>query len=284
MLAVEQSLRERVLSQGPIVIGGPCAAENREQVITSAEEAAKRGVPIVRAPLWKPRTRPSPFMGLAGGFPEDLSSINPEVLSLIHEVGDRGRVYATEVLVVAQAAAVVNEVRRVDEKRPVMIWVGSRNYNQVVQMEIGQAVRGDKNVLLGVKNPMWREEGAPWQGAVEYVIHGCQDPEQVILIHRGFQPWNKKATIYRNIPDFKLAAEIKQKTGLPVLADVSHMGGNAELVMKLARRAMRYHHNGVGLDGLMLEIHSNENVEARVTDKEQQLTWIQVDQLLEDLK
>ncbi|MBI5221204.1 MAG: hypothetical protein HY979_00155, partial [Candidatus Magasanikbacteria bacterium] len=41
-----------------IIIAGPCAAESREQVIKSAREAKKRGVKILRASLWKPRTEP----------------------------------------------------------------------------------------------------------------------------------------------------------------------------------------------------------------------------------
>ena len=48
----------------PFVIAGPCSAESREQMIATAKEIAeKAAVSVLRAGIWKPRTRPDSFEG-----------------------------------------------------------------------------------------------------------------------------------------------------------------------------------------------------------------------------
>ena len=48
----------------PLYIAGPCSAESREQVLAAAEALANLGVPIFRAGVWKPRTKPGSFEGM----------------------------------------------------------------------------------------------------------------------------------------------------------------------------------------------------------------------------
>src|SRR5919112_4438207 len=49
----------------PLIISGPCSAETEEQVIETATRLAKTGkVDILRAGIWKPRTRPGMFEGI----------------------------------------------------------------------------------------------------------------------------------------------------------------------------------------------------------------------------
>ncbi len=47
----------------PLYIAGPCAAESREQLLTTARAVAAAGVGWLRAGVWKPRTRPGSFEG-----------------------------------------------------------------------------------------------------------------------------------------------------------------------------------------------------------------------------
>ncbi|HPI71593.1 MAG TPA: 3-deoxy-7-phosphoheptulonate synthase, partial [Tenuifilaceae bacterium] len=48
----------------PLIIAGPCSAENRQQVIDTALELAKLNrVHVFRAGIWKPRSRPGSFQG-----------------------------------------------------------------------------------------------------------------------------------------------------------------------------------------------------------------------------
>ena len=48
----------------PIIVSGPCSAESEEQVMETAERLADKGIDVLRAGIWKPRTRPGSFEGL----------------------------------------------------------------------------------------------------------------------------------------------------------------------------------------------------------------------------
>src|SRR6202521_295206 len=49
----------------PLIIAGPCSAETEDQVIETAVRLCKTGmVDIMRAGIWKPRTRPGSFEGI----------------------------------------------------------------------------------------------------------------------------------------------------------------------------------------------------------------------------
>ena len=48
----------------PLVIGGPCSAETEEQVLKIAHELKDTDVTVLRAGIWKPRTRPGMFEGV----------------------------------------------------------------------------------------------------------------------------------------------------------------------------------------------------------------------------
>src|SRR3982751_2536981 len=49
----------------PLIISGPCSAETEEQVIETATRLASTGkIDMLRAGIWKPRTRPGSFEGI----------------------------------------------------------------------------------------------------------------------------------------------------------------------------------------------------------------------------
>ena len=49
----------------PVVISGPCSAESRNQVLETCQHISESGrVSILRAGIWKPRTRPNSFEGV----------------------------------------------------------------------------------------------------------------------------------------------------------------------------------------------------------------------------
>src|SRR5688500_17114663 len=49
----------------PLIISGPCSAETEDQVLATAQRLAATGkVDILRAGIWKPRTRPGSFEGI----------------------------------------------------------------------------------------------------------------------------------------------------------------------------------------------------------------------------
>ena len=48
----------------PIIIAGPCSAESEQQVFETAKGLKAAGVEVLRAGIWKPRTRPNCFEGV----------------------------------------------------------------------------------------------------------------------------------------------------------------------------------------------------------------------------
>ncbi len=49
----------------PLVIAGPCSAETEEQMLESAMQIKNEGFAhVIRAGVWKPRTRPGSFEGM----------------------------------------------------------------------------------------------------------------------------------------------------------------------------------------------------------------------------
>src|SRR5438045_2039839 len=47
-----------------LIIAGPCGAESREQVLNTAAALSKESkIKVLRAGIWKPRTRPNSFEG-----------------------------------------------------------------------------------------------------------------------------------------------------------------------------------------------------------------------------
>ncbi len=56
---------QQVWKKRPMIISGPCSAETEEQVLETATRLAKTGkVAMLRAGIWKPRTRPGSFEGI----------------------------------------------------------------------------------------------------------------------------------------------------------------------------------------------------------------------------
>ena len=48
----------------PLVIAGPCSAETEEQLLTIAHQLKETDATVLRAGIWKPRTRPGNFEGV----------------------------------------------------------------------------------------------------------------------------------------------------------------------------------------------------------------------------
>src|SRR3954465_6634263 len=62
---VSKELVQEKWNKRPLIISGPCSAETEEQVIETAVRLHKTGkVDIMRAGIWKPRTRPGSFEGI----------------------------------------------------------------------------------------------------------------------------------------------------------------------------------------------------------------------------
>ena len=62
---VKRKTMAEVWNKRPLIISGPCSAETEEQVLATASRLAETGwVDMLRAGIWKPRTKPGMFEGI----------------------------------------------------------------------------------------------------------------------------------------------------------------------------------------------------------------------------
>lgn len=242
-----------------VFIIGPCAAESKEQILASAKEAKKRKVDFMRVSLWKPRTKPG-FEGIQeAGIPFMVAAakmgLNP----------------ATEVILPSHAQQVIKKVLAATKTGKVMVWIGARNQNHYIQQEIARIAAKHDRAYLMIKNQPWTSLDH-WEGIIEHVLTGGIPKDRLIICHRGFTPNGHNPHGYRNVPDFDMAMKLREKTGLPMIFDPSHTGGSVQNVQRIAKEASQHE-----FDGLIVEVHPDPT--NAITDKTQQLTWEQFDQL-----
>ena len=70
----------------PIIIAGPCSAESEQQVFETAKGLKAAGVEVLRAGIWKPRTRPNCFQ-ISAGMGTPLNKDTMKELGVLDEAG-----------------------------------------------------------------------------------------------------------------------------------------------------------------------------------------------------
>jgi chorismate mutase len=247
----------------PIIIAGPCSAESDEQMDIAFEEAAKRHVDFVRCNLYKPRDIPA-FDGLGEKGAHLLgkaarAGLNPALEVMLPEHVD-----------MAMDAALPH----LSEDGKLLVWIGARNQNHIIQDEIARRTAKDPRVWLMVKNQPWVAE-RHWAGILTWVLDAGMPPERVLNCYRGYTPsyGDKNPEGFRNLVNFEEAMRVKENSGLPMLFDPSHTGGTVENVFKMAEMSAAY-----DFDGMIIELHHDPA--HAYTDAKQQLTWPQFDELL----
>ena len=214
----------------PLIISGPCSAENEEQVISTAKQLALiKNVKVYRAGLWKPRTRPNYFEGVGSkGFPW-LQKVK------------RGTN-----LKIAVEVARPKHVEECLEHGIDILWIGARTVvNPFSVQEIAESLKGT-NIPILVKNPI-NPDLKLWMGALERV--NKSGIKKLVAVHRGFYSLNR--SIYRNPPMWEIPIELKRLVpSIPILIDPSHICGNTELLADIAQKGM-----DLEMNGLMIESH-----------------------------
>jgi 3-deoxy-7-phosphoheptulonate synthase len=223
---------------GLVVMAGPCAAETREQVMSTARVAKEAGATILRGGAFKPSTSPYSFRGLGESGLKILAQAREET----------GLPLITEVLTPQDVELVV---RYAD-----ILQVGARNMQNFTLLdEVGRA---DKPVMLKRGMSATIEE---WLLAVEYIL--SQGNRRVILCERGIRTFENYT---RNTMDVSAIPIIKKLSHLPVIADPSHGTGKWYLVAPMALAAV-----AAGADGLMIEVHPSPDTALK--DGAQSLTF-----------
>lgn len=247
---------QQVWKKRPMIISGPCSAETEEQVLETATRLAKTGkVDMLRAGIWKPRTRPGSFEGIgAKGLPWMQQAKKITGLPVTVEVATAKQV----------EDALTFEVD--------VLWIGARTtVNPFSVQEIADALRG-VDVPVLIKNPI-NPDLELWLGAVERVAKA--GIKQVGLIHRGFSSYGN--TEYRNAPMWHLAIEMKRRNPeLLMINDPSHISGRRDILLDVAQKAI-----DLDMDGLIIESHIDPD--KAWSDAKQQVTPERLGEMLSQI-
>ncbi|MFY9465673.1 MAG: chorismate mutase [Sediminibacterium sp.] len=259
---MEQTLQQAVdikqlLTKRPLIISGPCSAETEEQVMQTAIRLAATGkVDILRAGIWKPRTRPGSFEG----------------------VGTKGLPWLQQArkatgLPVAIEVATGKQVEDALHFGVDVLWIGARTtVNPFSVQDVADALKG-VDVPVLIKNPI-NPDLELWIGAVERVAKaGIQN---IGLIHRGFSSYGN--TEYRNAPMWHLAIEMKRRNpGMLMINDPSHICGRRDILAAVAQKAI-----DLDFDGLIIESHIDPD--NAWSDAKQQVTPERLAEMLNGIK
>jgi len=232
-----------------LLIAGPCAVENREQITTISEYLSKLNIKFLRGGAYKPRTSPYSFQGL-----------KTEGLQLMREAADKfGLGVVSEILS-------IDKISELEEYTDIL-QVGTRNMqNYPLLKALGKSKRP---ILLKRGMSSTIEE---WLLAAEYIVSSGN--EKVILCERGIRTF-ENAT--RNTLDIAAIPLVKTLSHLPVILDPSQGTGIRDLVPPVSAAAI-----AAGADGLIIEVHNQPN--EALSDGDQSLYLDQLKDLLPTLK
>jgi 3-deoxy-7-phosphoheptulonate synthase len=207
-----------------VLMAGPCAVEDVDQLILATEAVRAGGARILRGGAYKPRTSPYSFQGLGR-----------RGLLMLRTVADRfGMAFVTEVISPEDVPLVADYAD--------MLQIGARNMANYRLLE--EAGRSGRPVLLK------RGLGSTVDElllAAEYVL--AQGNPDVALCERGIRTFE---TATRFTLDIGAVPILKQRSPLPVVLDPSHAAGDAALVGPMARAGI-----AAGADALLIEVHPN---------------------------
>ncbi len=232
-----------------VVIGGPCAVESEEQILSAARIVKAAGGTALRGGAFKPRSSPYSFQG--------MGKIGLELLARARE--ETGLPIVTEAMD-AEGAQMVADVAD-------CIQIGARNMQNYSLLK---AV-GKMNKPVLIKRGMAATINDLLLSA-EYVL--SEGNENVILCERGVRSFDPAA---RNMLDLTSIPIVHRLSHLPIIADPSHGTGLRDKVIPMARAAV-----AAGADGVLIEVHPEPD--RALSDGAQSLYPDQFTQLVGELR
>ncbi len=246
----------QVWNKRPLIISGPCSAETEEQVLQTAQRLAATGkVDVLRAGIWKPRTKPGLFEGIG------VKGL-PWLAQARKETG----------LPVAVEVATAKHVEDALQFDVDILWIGARTtVNPFSVQEVADALRGT-NVPVLIKNPI-NPDLELWSGAIERIQKA--GVQEIGMIHRGFSNYGNME--YRNAPMWHLPIEMKRRfPEMLLISDPSHICGNRLMLQAVSQKSI-----DLDFGGLMLESHIDPD--NAWSDAKQQVTPERLKEILEAL-
>jgi 3-deoxy-7-phosphoheptulonate synthase len=231
------------------LIAGPCSVENEAMILRTAEFMMSRGVKLLRAGAFKPRSSPYSFQGMGLEGLKILKKARAQTgIGIVTELMDTDNADAVE-----EAADIIQ--------------IGTRNMQNFSLLK--RVAKLKKPVLLKRGMSATLEE---WLMAAEYIMAGGN--WQVILCERGVRTFSDHS---RNTLDLSVIPPAKKLSHLPILVDPSHGTGKRDFVPPMALASL-----AAGADGLLLEVHPDPD--HAQSDGAQTLDFAAFDRLLESLK
>ncbi len=246
------------IGDGPLIISGPCSAESRDQLLRTGRALAKIGhIRMIRAGIWKPRTRPDIFEG--------VGEIGLKwLLELKKETG----------LLICVEVATAEHIRLALKYQVDALWIGARTTVNPfsVQTLADELQAQGVDIPVMVKNPL-HPDLKLWVGALERINNA--GITKLVAIHRGFFTYDNKP--FRNLPMWEIPIELKRTIpNLAVICDPSHISGKRELLQSVSQKAL-----DLSMDGLMIESHYDPDI--ALTDAAQQLKPEDLESLINNL-
>jgi len=202
-------LPQTVIGPGTFtLIAGPCSVENEGMIRRTAEFLKKRGVNLMRAGAFKPRTSPYAFQGMGQ---EGL-----HILSKVRK--DTGIGIVTELMDTDNADAV--------EEAADIIQIGTRNMQNFSLLKRGMSATLEE-----------------WLMAAEYVMAGGN--YNVVLCERGVRTFSDHS---RNTLYLSVIPPAKKLSHLPILVDPSHGTGRRDYVGPMALASLAAGADGLLLE------------------------------------
>jgi len=231
------------------LIAGPCSVENETMIVRTAEWLMERGIRLMRAGAFKPRSSPYAFQGMGR-----------EGLAILRKARAKtGIGIVTELMDTENADAV--------EDAADIIQIGTRNMQNFSLLR--RVSKSPRPVLLKRGMSATLEE---WLMAAEYVMAGGN--YNVILCERGVRTFSDHS---RNTLDLSVIPPAKKLSHLPILVDPSHGTGKRDYVPPMALASL-----AAGADGLLIEVHPEPD--KALSDGAQSLSLPAFEQLIRSLK
>ncbi len=211
---------------------------------------------MMRAGVWKPRTRPGSFEGMGAiALPwlQEAKAILQKPICI--------------------EIATAEQVELALKHDIDMLWIGARTtVNPFMVQEIADAIKG-VDVPILIKNPI-NPDLELWIGAIERITKA--GIKNIAAIHRGFAAYGKHK--YRNAPMWSIPIELRRRMPeLPIICDPSHITGNRDYIANMSQKAM-----DLQMDGLMIETHPTPDL--AWSDAAQQVTPDVLITILNNLK
>jgi 3-deoxy-7-phosphoheptulonate synthase len=251
LVSREFSSASKIIDAGDVKIGGrdlvimagPCALENEQQVETIARYLVECGIPIMRGGAYKPRTSPYAFQGMGMEGLKLLAKMRKKYgIKVVTEASGQHHHIASD-----GTREEKNVLQNVIDYTDI-VQVGARNMKSYgFLQELAILTRDNKKPVL-----LKRGESSTIKDfllAAEYLV--ANGNPNVILCLRGIRTFEEEK-FQRYTADIGAIPVLKKESNLPVMFDPSHAAGFRQNVHDLSMAAV-----AAGADGLIIETHND---------------------------